>query len=116
MRARVVAPLVAAVLGIGCGIATDHLTRSGVIGNGARPRCGMPASFATLATAMLDGEPLRLFRPRVTADAGTRAPAGEVLSVVNLRNRLHSVAHVRQRCLRGHKHEMRPLQRFQGER
>src|SRR5262249_3035727 len=42
-------------IGIGCGIATDHLARSGVIGNGASPRCGMPASLATLATAMLDG-------------------------------------------------------------
>src|SRR5262249_350896 len=42
-------------IGIGCGIATDHLVRSGVIGNGASPRCGMPASLATLETAMLDG-------------------------------------------------------------
>jgi methionyl-tRNA formyltransferase len=33
------------------------------------------------ATALLDGEPLRLFRPRVLADAGVRAPAGEVLAV-----------------------------------
>src|SRR4249920_1026271 len=42
-------------IGIGCGIDTDHLARSGVIGNGARPRCGMFASAATLATAMLVG-------------------------------------------------------------
>jgi len=33
------------------------------------------------ATAALDGEPLRLFRPRVVAEAGARAPAGEVLAV-----------------------------------
>src|SRR5206468_7991559 len=37
------------------GIATDHLTRSGVIGNGARPICGMPASLATLDTASVGG-------------------------------------------------------------
>ena len=43
------------MIGIGCGIDTDHLARSGVIGNGARPKCGMPASFATLATAMVGG-------------------------------------------------------------
>src|SRR5215210_8332898 len=43
------------MIGIGCGIATDHLARSGVIGNGARPKCGMPASFATLDTAMVGG-------------------------------------------------------------
>ena len=27
-----------------CGMVTDHLVRSGVMGNGARPICGMPAS------------------------------------------------------------------------
>src|ERR1700754_4657300 len=42
-------------IGIGCGIATDHLARSGVIGNGASPRCGMPASLATLETAIVAG-------------------------------------------------------------
>src|SRR5512135_740680 len=42
-------------IGIGCGIATDHLARSGVIGKGARPKCGMPASLATLDTAMVGG-------------------------------------------------------------
>ncbi|MGY4448144.1 hypothetical protein ACVWZR_002804 [Bradyrhizobium sp. i1.3.1] len=42
-------------IGIGCGIATDHFMRSGVIGNGARPKCGMPASLATLETAMVGG-------------------------------------------------------------
>src|SRR5665213_4598043 len=40
------------MIGIGCGIDTDHLARSGVIGNGARPICGMPASLATLETAI----------------------------------------------------------------
>src|SRR6516165_9998078 len=39
------------MIGTGCGISTDHLARSGVIGNGARPKCGMPASLATLDTA-----------------------------------------------------------------
>src|SRR6185436_12219605 len=42
-------------IGIGCGIDTDHLARSGVIGNGTRPKCGRFASAATLATAMLAG-------------------------------------------------------------
>ena len=37
-----------AIIGIGCGIITDHLARSGVIGVGASPMCGMPASSATL--------------------------------------------------------------------
>src|SRR6266851_2086040 len=39
------------MIGTGCGISTDHFARSGVIGNGARPKCGMPASLATLETA-----------------------------------------------------------------
>src|SRR5207248_260951 len=43
------------MIGIGCGIDTDHLARSGVIGNGARPICGIPASLATLDTATVDG-------------------------------------------------------------
>src|SRR5512140_1477721 len=43
------------MIGIGCGIATDHLARSGVIGNGDRPKCGMPASLATLDTAIVGG-------------------------------------------------------------
>src|ERR1700689_5786557 len=41
--------------GTGCGIATDHLARSGVIGNGARLRCGTPASLATVDTATVGG-------------------------------------------------------------
>src|SRR6202165_2022200 len=43
------------MIGTGCGMSTDHLARSGVIGNGARPICGIPASLATLDTAMLGG-------------------------------------------------------------
>src|SRR4051794_33254427 len=43
------------MIGIGCGIVTDHFARSGVIGNGARPMCGMPASLATLEIAMVGG-------------------------------------------------------------
>src|SRR5439155_8219110 len=43
------------MIGIGCGIATDHLARSGVIGNGASPKCGIPASLATLETATVAG-------------------------------------------------------------
>src|SRR5713226_5765943 len=43
------------MIGTGCGISTDHLARSGVIGNGQRPRWGMPASLATLDTAMVGG-------------------------------------------------------------
>ena len=42
-------------IGIGCGMVTVHLVRSGVIGNGASPMCGMPASLATLETAMVAG-------------------------------------------------------------
>src|SRR5476651_1685547 len=41
--------------GTGCGIATDHLARSGVIGNGANPKCGIPASLATVDTATVGG-------------------------------------------------------------
>src|SRR5260370_22412960 len=43
------------MIGTGCGISTDHLARSGIIGNGARPICGMLASLATLDTATLGG-------------------------------------------------------------
>src|ERR1700757_2327834 len=43
------------MIGIGCGMVTDHLVRSGVIGNGASPMCGMPASLATLETAIVAG-------------------------------------------------------------
>src|SRR4249919_2857666 len=43
------------MIGIGCGIDTDHLARSGVTGNGARPIWGIPASLATLDTAMVGG-------------------------------------------------------------
>src|SRR6266852_119624 len=43
------------MIGTGCGMSTDHLARSGVIGNGARPKCGIPASLATLETATVGG-------------------------------------------------------------
>src|ERR1700760_2410373 len=43
------------MIGTGCGMSTDHLARSGVIGNGASPICGMPASLATLDTAIEGG-------------------------------------------------------------
>src|ERR1700722_1243677 len=43
------------MIGTGCGISTDHFVRSGVIGNGERPKCGIPASLATLDTAMVGG-------------------------------------------------------------
>src|ERR1700690_2215035 len=43
------------LIGTGCGITTDHFVRSGVTGNGARPIWGMPASLATLDTAMVGG-------------------------------------------------------------
>src|SRR5258706_16179150 len=43
------------MIGTGCGMSTDHLARSGIMGNGARPICGIPASLATLDTAMLGG-------------------------------------------------------------
>ena len=43
------------MIGIGCGMATDHFTRASLIGNGARPKCGMPASFATVETATVGG-------------------------------------------------------------
>src|SRR6202011_5055572 len=43
------------MIGTGCGMSTDHFARSGVIGNGASPMWGMPASLATLDTAMAGG-------------------------------------------------------------
>src|SRR6202051_2551259 len=43
------------MIGSGCGMTTDHVARAGVIGNGERPKCGMPASLATLDTAMVGG-------------------------------------------------------------
>src|SRR6202166_1273539 len=43
------------MIGIGCGIDTDHFMRSGVIGNGDRPIWGMPTSLATLDTAIVGG-------------------------------------------------------------
>src|SRR3954447_25560249 len=43
------------MIGIGCGIETDHFMRASLTGNGARPKCGMPASLATVETAMVGG-------------------------------------------------------------
>jgi hypothetical protein len=43
------------MIGTGCGMTTDHFARSGVTGNGASAICGMPASLATLDTAMVGG-------------------------------------------------------------
>src|SRR3954466_194643 len=43
------------MIGIGCGMATDHFARASLIGNGARPKCGIPASLATVETAMVGG-------------------------------------------------------------
>src|SRR5580693_3599993 len=43
------------MIGTGCGMSTDHLARSGVIGNGARPICGVAASLATLEIATVGG-------------------------------------------------------------
>src|SRR5260370_41770708 len=43
------------MIGIGCGIVTDHFGRSGVIGDGDKPIWGMPASLATLDHAMVGG-------------------------------------------------------------
>src|SRR6476620_2047868 len=43
------------MIGIGCGMATDHFARASLIGNGARPKCGIPASFATVETATVGG-------------------------------------------------------------
>src|SRR5436305_3130071 len=43
------------ISGTGWGIDTDHLARSGVIGNGARLICGTPASLATVDTATVGG-------------------------------------------------------------
>ena len=42
------------MIGIDCGKSTDHFARASLIGNGARPKCGMPASLATVETA-IDG-------------------------------------------------------------
>src|SRR6266705_4997582 len=43
------------MIGIDCGISTDHFMRASLIGNGARPKCGMLASFATVDTAIVVG-------------------------------------------------------------
>src|SRR3954470_7962057 len=43
------------MIGIGCGIETDHFMRASLTGNGARPKCGMPASLATVETAIVGG-------------------------------------------------------------
>src|ERR1700723_767860 len=43
------------MIGTGCGSTTDHLARSGVTGNGARPICGTLASAATLEIAIVGG-------------------------------------------------------------
>src|SRR5271168_2153104 len=43
------------MIGTGCGMSTDHLARSGVIGNGARPTWGVPASLATFEIATVGG-------------------------------------------------------------
>ena len=51
------------MIGTGCGITTDHFSRAGVIGIGARPKCGMAASLATVETATVGGvidEPMRI--------------------------------------------------------
>src|SRR6266704_4062230 len=43
------------MIGIDCGKSTDHFMRASLIGNGARPKCGMLASFATVDTAIVVG-------------------------------------------------------------
>src|SRR5437763_11523676 len=43
------------MIGMGCGMATDHFMRASLIGNGARPQCGLPASFATVEAATVGG-------------------------------------------------------------
>src|SRR5258707_2354808 len=43
------------MIGIDCGRSTDHLVRASLIGNGASPKCGMAASFATVDTAIVGG-------------------------------------------------------------
>src|SRR3954470_19099762 len=43
------------MIGIGCGIETDHFMRASLTGNGARPKCGIPASLATVETAIVGG-------------------------------------------------------------
>src|SRR5215212_5174988 len=43
------------MIGIGCGMPTDHFMRASLIGNGASPKCGMPASLATVETAIVGG-------------------------------------------------------------
>src|SRR5690242_1422885 len=43
------------MIGTGCGRTTDHFARSGVTGKGASAICGIPASLATLETAIVGG-------------------------------------------------------------
>src|ERR1035437_5451928 len=66
------------MIGIGCGIDTDHFARSGVIGNGARLIWGIPASLATLDTAMVGGvvdEPMMIS----ALDSVTKRRAADLL-------------------------------------
>src|ERR1700722_7308224 len=68
------------MIGIGCGIDTDHFARSGVIGNGDKPIWGMPASLATLDTAIVDGvidEPM--MTSALDSVTKTRAWVGELV-------------------------------------
>src|SRR6478752_1448423 len=43
------------MIGIDCGKSADHFMRASLIGNGASPKCGMPASLATVDTATVGG-------------------------------------------------------------
>src|SRR6202171_6075726 len=43
------------MIGIDCGKSTDHFVRASLIGNGAKPKCGMAASLATVDTAIVGG-------------------------------------------------------------
>src|ERR1700744_3995218 len=52
------------MIGPALGISTDHFIRSGVIGNGARPICGTPASLATLEIAIVGGV---VAEPKITS-------------------------------------------------
>src|ERR1700761_9177444 len=43
------------MIGIGCGMVTDYFVCAGVMGKGEKPIGRMPASLATLDTAIVDG-------------------------------------------------------------
>src|SRR5438445_4692590 len=82
------------MIGIDCGKSTDHFMRASLIGNGARPKCGMLASLATVDTAIVGGvvqEPMMMSaldsvtnrRALVVAAVGS-PPSSSTISLIGM--------------------------------